>query len=121
TARARRVAWVGAGLGAAVTGSIGLFGAVFPHLWLGLFSTHPEVLTVGTTYLQLVGPTYGCFGLGLALYFASQGAGRLLWPLVAGVVRLAGAPGGGWGARPWVGGGPGGGFFATAGALLSYS
>ena len=121
TARARRVAWVGAGLAAAVTGSIGLFGAVFPHLWLGLFSTQPEVLTVGTTYLQLVGPTYGCFGLGLALYFASQGAGRLLWPLVAGVVRLVVAAGGGWVASRWLGGGLVSVFTAMAVAFVIYA
>jgi hypothetical protein len=29
------------------------------------------------------------FGLALSLYFASQGAGRLLWPLVGTVARLA--------------------------------
>src|SRR6266571_3919052 len=121
TARARRVAWVGAGLAAAVTGSIGLFGAVFPHLWLGLFSTHPEVLSVGTTYLHLVGPTYGCFGLGLALYFASQGAGRLLWPLVAGVVRLVVAAGGGWVASRWFGGGLFSVFTAIAVAFVVYA
>jgi len=121
TARARRVAWVGAGLAAAVTGSIGLFGAVFPRLWLGLFSTQPEVLSVGTTYLQLVGPTYGCFGLGLALYFASQGAGRLLWPLVAGVVRLMVAAGGGWVASRWLGGGLVAVFTAMAVAFVIYA
>ena len=93
-ARAQRIAWIGAGLAAAVTGSVGLFGACFPDLWLRLFSTHPEVLAAGTAYLRLVGPTYGCFGLGLALYFASQGAGRLLWPLVAVGIRLAIAAGG---------------------------
>jgi len=120
-ARARRVAWVGAGLAAAVTGSIGLLGAVFPHLWLGLFSTHPEVLSVGTTYLQLVGPAYGCFGLGLALYFASQGAGRLLWPLVAGVVRLVVAAGGGWIASRWFGGGLPAVFTAIAVAFVIYA
>jgi len=120
-ARARRVAWVGAGLAAAVTGSIGLCGAVFPHLWLGLFSTHPEVLRVGTTYLQLVGPAYGCFGLGLALYFASQGAGRLLWPLVAGVVRLVVAAGGGWIASRWFDGGLSAVFTAMAVAFVVYA
>jgi Na+-driven multidrug efflux pump len=55
--RARRIAWVGAGLAAARTGSAGLLGACVPHLWLGLFSTTPEVLTIGTTYLTIVGPT----------------------------------------------------------------
>ncbi|HRD28328.1 MAG TPA: hypothetical protein PLO65_08510, partial [Caulobacter sp.] len=29
------------------------------------------------------------FGLGLALYFSSQGAGRILGPLLAGTARLA--------------------------------
>lgn len=104
TARAQRIAWVGAGLAAAVTGSIGIFSAIFPQLWLGLFSSQPEVLKVGTVYLRFVGPTYGCFGLGLAFYFASLGAGRLLWPLVAGMFRLMVATGGGWIVLRWMGG-----------------
>lgn len=104
-ARAERVAWAGAGMAAAVTGSIGLGAAVFPRVWLGLFSTDPEVLKAGATYLRVVGPTYGFFGLGLALYFASQGAGRLLWPVLAGFSRLVIASVGGWIAIRWVGGG----------------
>jgi hypothetical protein len=32
----------------------------------------------------------------MALYFASQGAGRLLWPLAAGFVRFVIAAGGGY-------------------------
>src|SRR4029077_14317716 len=56
----------------------------------------PQVIETGTAYLRLVGPSYGFFGLGLALYFASQGAGRLFWPLSAGFVRMLVAIGGGW-------------------------
>ena len=121
TARAQRVAWVGAGLAAAVTGSIGLFGACLPHLWLGLFSANPEVLAAGTAYLRIVAPTYGCFGLGLALYFASQGAGRLLWPLLADGARLAVAAGGGWMASHWSGGGLTTLFTAIAVAFVIYA
>jgi Na+-driven multidrug efflux pump len=95
-ARARRVAWTGAAMAAGVTEAIGLGAALFPHAWLTLFSAEPAVLSAGTTYLRIVGPTYGFFGLGLALYFASQGAGRLLWPLLAGLSRLVVAAGGGW-------------------------
>ncbi len=102
--RARRVAWTGAAMAAGVTEAIGLTAAAFPRAWLGLFSTDPEVLRAGAAYLGIVGPTYGFFGLGLALYFASQGAGRLLWPLLAGVVRLAVATGGGWAMLRWGGG-----------------
>jgi Na+-driven multidrug efflux pump len=119
-ARAQRIAWVGAGLAAAVTGSIGLGGALFPELWLGLFSTDATMLAIGTTYLRIVGPTYGFFGLGLALYFASQGAGRLLWPLLAGMLRLLIAAGGGWLAVHWFGGGLAVLFIAIAVALTLF-
>ena len=67
-----------------------------------------------------MGPTYGCFGLGLALYFASQGAGRLLWPLLASGVRLAIAAGGGWLAMRWYAGGIPTLFTAIAVALIVY-
>ena len=53
-------------------------------------------LLLSSDYLRFVGPMYGFFGLGLALYFASQGAGKLLWPLFAGFARLVIAVGGGW-------------------------
>jgi Na+-driven multidrug efflux pump len=118
--RAERVAWVGAGLAAALTGGIGMFGALFPHIWLRLFSAEPEVLAAGAMYLRIVGPTYGFFGLGLALYFASQGAGQLLWPLLAGCVRLAIAAGGGWIAMHWLGGGLSALFTAIASALVAF-
>ncbi len=95
-ARARRVAWTGALIAAGATEAIGLAAAWFPHAWLGLFSNEPAVLAAGAAYLRVVGPAYGFFGLGLALYFASQGAGRLLWPLLAGSVRLVSAAAGGW-------------------------
>ena len=54
------------------------------------------MLETGSAYLRAVGPFYGCFGFGLALYFASQGAGKLLWPLLVGFARMVVAIGGGW-------------------------
>ncbi len=116
-ARAVRVTWVGAGVAAAVTGAIGLLAASFPLAWLGLFTRDPAVLAAGTRYLTIVGPCYGFFGAGLALYFASQGAGRLLWPILAGFTRLLVAAAGGWVATRWLGAGlPG--LFAAMGAAL---
>ena len=49
-----------------------------------------------------MGPFYG-FGLGLALHFSSQGAGRLLRPLCAGLLRLAVAITGAWLMLRWTG------------------
>jgi Na+-driven multidrug efflux pump len=54
------------------------------------------MLDIVSRYLRVVGPFYGLFGLGMALYFASQGAGRLLWPFIANLTRLAIAAAGGW-------------------------
>jgi putative MATE family efflux protein len=119
-ARAERVAWVGAGLAAGLTGAIGLFAATFPGAWLGLFSSDPDVLAAGTRYLTIVGPFYGFFGLGLALYFASQGAGRLAWPLIAGFTRLLIAALGGWLAIYQFGAGLSGLFVAIALALVVF-
>jgi putative MATE family efflux protein len=118
-ARAERVAWVGAGLAGGVTGAIGLTFALFPRAWMGLFTTEPAVLATGAAYLHIVGPAYGFFGVGLALYFASQGAGRLAWPLVAGFARLCIAAAGGWVATRWLGGGPPALFVAIAAALVA--
>jgi len=95
-ARALRVALTGGVIAFALAEAIGVAAALWPAAWLGLFSDHPGMLATGAQYLRIVGPAYGFFGLGLALYFASQGAGRLLWPLLAGLVRLVIAVGGGW-------------------------
>jgi putative MATE family efflux protein len=101
--RALRTAWIGAAIAAGLCEAIGLGAAIFPKAWLALFDTDPAMLEAGARYLQTVGPAYGLFGLGLALYFASQGAGRLLWPLLANLTRLAIAAGGGWLALRWSG------------------
>src|SRR5262249_21299523 len=90
-----------------------------PHAWLSLFGTDPAMLEAGSRYLQTVGPFYGFFGLGLALYFASQGAGRLLWPLLANCARFLIAVGGGGPALYWTGG-LSGVFAALAVALAAF-
>ena len=94
--RALRIALIGGAIGFAITEAIGIAAAIWPSAWIALFSADPRVIETGSTYLRIVGPFYGFFGLGLALYFASQGAGRLFWPLSAGFLRMIVAIGGGW-------------------------
>jgi putative MATE family efflux protein len=101
--RALRISFVGGAIAFALTEAIGLAAAFWPDVWLRLFSVEPAMIEAGTSYLRIVGPTYGFFGLGLALYFASQGAGRMLWPLAAGFLRVIIAAGGGWLALRWTG------------------
>jgi putative MATE family efflux protein len=94
--RAQRAAWIGAGIVGGFTEAIGLAAAAFPVAWLVLFGSDPGMLEAGARYLRIVGPVYGFFGVGMALYFASQGAGRLMWPLGAAFVRFVIATGCGY-------------------------
>ena len=95
-ARARRIAWTAAVLSAAATGLIGLVASLAPELWMKLFSHDADVIAAGVSYLHRAALFYGFFGFGMALYFASQGAGKVLWPVIAGVTRLTVATAGGW-------------------------
>lgn len=94
--RALACAWTGAMVAGIMTEAVGLAAALRPTAWLGLFGDEPAMLETGARYLRIVGPFYGAFGAGLALYFAAQGAGKVGWPLVAGLVRVCVAVGGGW-------------------------
>ena len=95
-ARALRIALIGGAIAFGLTETIGIVVAIWPHAWLGLFGNDPRMLETGESYLRIVGPAYGFFGLGLCHYFASQGAGRLSWPLIGSVIRLVVGIGGGW-------------------------
>jgi len=88
-ARAKRIAWTGAMLSSAIAGAIGLGAAFFPEHWVRLFSADPGVIESGSSYLSIVGPLYPLFGLGVALFFASQGSGRVAPMVLAGTARLA--------------------------------
>lgn len=104
--RARRVAWTGAVLAGLLLGALGVLVALAPQLWTGLFTKSPAVLEAAHNYLRWVGPTFGPFGVGLCLYFASQGSGKVLGPVLAGTGRLAVVAIGGWllmsqGAEAW--------------------
>lgn len=103
--RAERIAWVAAFLAAGATELLGLIVAIFPHAWLTLFSTEPGVLAAGSIYFRTVAPFYGISGLGMLLYFAGQGAGRVMWPVLAGTVRLLIAGVVGWIVVAYFGGG----------------
>jgi len=95
-ARARRVAWTSGALAAVLIGSVGMLVALFPGLWVNWFTDDTAVLEAASLYLRLAGPGYAFFALGLALYFASQGAGRVIGLVLAGTLRLALIAGGGW-------------------------
>lgn len=86
--RARRIALTGGAMAFVLSELVGVSAALWPHTWLRLFGSDEQLLRTGSICLRIIGPFYGFFGLGFSLYFAAQGAGRLKWPLGAGMLRL---------------------------------
>ena len=118
--RANRVAWIGACIGFAVVGGIGWMAALLPETWARLFTEDPQVIAASVAYLTRVAPFYCLFGLGLTLYFASQGAGRMTTPLVASLVRQGLVSAGGWLAVERLGLGLNGVFAVLAAGMIVY-
>ena len=87
--RARRVAWTGGVLSAGLVGMIGGLVSAWPNLWTRMFTAQPGVVGYAEQYLRHAGPGYAFFGLGLTLFFASQGAGKVLGPVIGSSLRLA--------------------------------
>jgi putative MATE family efflux protein len=87
--RARSIALTGSLMAGALSGLIGLVFALAPSAWSGLYTTDAGVQEAAATYLTRVGPTLGAFGFGICLYFATQGSGRILGPVLAATGRLA--------------------------------
>ena len=116
--RAARIAWTGAAIGAAIGGATGLLGAVFAADWIGWFSQEPAVLKVGSLYLHILGPVYPFFGLGLILFSASQGIGKVAGPFICSTSRLIVVAAGGWLMTDVLGSGLTGLFAVAAAAIV---
>jgi putative MATE family efflux protein len=105
-ARARETAWTAGILSGIIVGAVGVAAVLFPDLWVSLFTDSEAVRASTRTYLGLAGLGFPLMGFGLAIYFAAQGSGRILGPVLAGTARLAVIAGGGYllvamGAGPW--------------------
>lgn len=85
--RAEEVGWVGAGMSFVLGGVIGTLLAVFPHIWIPIFTDDPVVYDTAKRFIQIVGPCLAIHGVGWALYFASQGAGAMRGPVTALIAR----------------------------------
>ena len=94
--RAVKAAWTAAAMVFVLTEAVGLLAATFPGPWLSLFTADPAAIETGSQYLRVVAPFYGLFGVGLVLYFGSQGAGRMQWPIIGNLARVVIVALGGW-------------------------
>jgi Na+-driven multidrug efflux pump len=88
---------------------------------MGLFTDDQEIVGLGTWYLRIVGPIYGLYGLGMALYFATQGFGSVIWTVTANAVRLLASTGCALVAIIWLDLGAIGFFCAIAAGFCAYT
>ena len=86
--RAEKVGILGGSTAGFVSILIGLTLALFPEAWIQFFTDDIKAFEVTKKYIQIVGPFYIFQGIGLSLYFASQGANAMKWPTIATIARF---------------------------------
>ena len=86
--RAEKVGILGGSTAGFVSIVIGLTLAAFPEAWIQFFTDDIKAFEVTKKYIQIVGPFYIFQGIGLSLYFASQGANAMKWPTIATIARF---------------------------------
>lgn len=117
---ARRTAWAGGLLALGVTAGVGIFVSIFPRATAAFFASDPAVAAIAAQAIAVIGPAMPGFGVGMALYFASMGAGRMRWPAAAATARITIAVGGGWLLSEGLGWGLQGQFLAVALGISAY-
>jgi len=95
-ARARRIAWTAGMVSFVSVGLIGTFIAIFPDLWVNIFTSDPGVRAASREYLSTAAPLYAFIGLAMSMYFSSQGAAKVVGPVLAQSARLLFISVGGW-------------------------
>jgi putative MATE family efflux protein len=119
--RAERLGAVGGLSAGVIAGLVGVVLALFPNAWIGVFTDVPAVHAAAQSYIEIVGPLFFFHGLGLSLYFASQGASAMFWPVLATVLRVLVAALGGYVLAFTLDFGLSGIYTAAAAAMLTYA
>jgi putative MATE family efflux protein len=94
--RARRIAWTAGFVSFVSVGVIGTFIAVFPDLWVNIFTNDASVRAASRQYLATAAPLYAFIGLAMSMFFSSQGAAKVIGPVLAQSARLLFIAVGGW-------------------------
>jgi putative MATE family efflux protein len=95
-ARARRIAWTAGCVCFVSVGLIATAIAIFPDLWVSIFTNDAGVRAASRQYLHTAAPMYAFIGLSISMYFSAQGAAKVLGPVLAQTARLAFVAIGGW-------------------------
>ena len=94
-ARGRRIAMIAGCVSFVSVGVVATVIAIFPDLWVDIFTHDPGVRAASRQYLATAAPMYAFIGLSISMYFSSQGAAKVLGPVLAQTARLVFVAGGG--------------------------
>jgi putative MATE family efflux protein len=95
-ARARGIAWIAGAVSFVSVGAIATLIAIFPDIWVNIFTGDAGVRDASRQYLATAAPMYAFIGLASSMYFSSQGAAKVLGPVLAQTARLVFIGVGGW-------------------------
>jgi putative MATE family efflux protein len=118
--RAERIGMIGATSAGLISGVIGLILALTPDIWIRVFTADQETLMVTKQYIQILGVCYLFQGFGLSLYFASQGANAMKWPIVITALRFVVFTVAALVSVYWLSTGIAGIFYSSAGAMILF-
>jgi len=88
--RARRAAWLAAGLDVVLMVAAAAFFALLAGPLIRVFNADPEVIGIGAVYLRTVSPFYVFAALAIVLGRALNGAGDTMAPMIFTVLSLWG-------------------------------
>jgi putative MATE family efflux protein len=94
--RARRIALIAGCISFVSVGLVATVIAIFPDLWVNIFTGDAGVRAASRQYLSIAAPMYAFIGLSISMYFSSQGAAKVLGPVLAQTARLLFVAAGGW-------------------------
>jgi Na+-driven multidrug efflux pump len=94
--RARQIAWTAGLVSFVSVGVLATVTALFPGLWVDIFTQDETVRIASRQYLRTVAPMYAFIGLSISMYFSSQGAAKMTGPVLAQTARLVFIAFGGW-------------------------
>jgi putative MATE family efflux protein len=95
-ARARRIAWTAGLVSFVSVGAIGSIVALVPDIWVDIFTRDESVRAASRQYLSTAAPCYAFIGLALSMFFSSQGAAKVIGPVLAQTGRMVFIAAGGW-------------------------
>ena len=89
-------AWIAGVVAFVSVGAVASFIAIFPDIWVNLFTDDASVRAASRQYLSTAAPMYAFLGLSTTCYFSSQGAAKVIGPVLAQSARLLFIGAGGW-------------------------